>query len=59
MKTCYDLYKSHDIKYQCCVSCHEDWEDLDVEMIYLEFKGKAFHVCCKGSQAVEGLEGAE
>ena len=52
MKTCYDLYEEHNIEIECCQSCHEDWEDYDIAMFEIEFKGHDFHVCCKGREAI-------
>lgn len=48
MKTCYDLYKEKGVSYDCCNSCHEDWEDFGIQMNFIEVDGVEYHVCCRG-----------
>ena len=52
MKTCYELYREKGIYYQCCESCHEDWEDFGIEMRFLKVDDEEFHVCCRAPENV-------
>lgn len=43
MKTCFDAKIHFPIDVPCCESCHEDWEELIIEMACIG----DYHVCCK------------
>ena len=37
--------------FECCSSCHDDWEELDIEMCYVTIDSRELHVCCSACWA--------
>lgn len=52
MKTCFDLSKIG-VKYNCCNSCHEDWEEYGYEMSWRTIGEYDYHVCCNAPSEEE------
>ena len=51
--TCYELLETH--SYNCCDSCHEDWEEEGMLMCCGKTEdGREYHVCCVGLKRVKG-----
>jgi hypothetical protein len=50
-KTCFDAKIHFPIDTECCESCHQDWEDYNIEMSIFEFNENEYHVCCKVKDA--------
>jgi len=53
MKYCNDLKKI--IDFNCCDSCHDDLDYGYDDMIYCDFQGEEYHICCAGYNAIEAF----
>lgn len=61
MKThlgCQDLIHAG-VPSNCCDSCHDDWEEYDMEMFYLEdsaLPDVEAHICCGTARAIDSID---
>lgn len=39
------------IAFQCCPSCHDDYDGSGYEMCYVMIDGTDYHVCCIAARA--------
>jgi len=57
--SCQDFINSGLPNDGCCDSCHDDWEEFDMEMCLLEPEGRSnveAHVCCNISRAIDDTD---
>jgi hypothetical protein len=46
---CDDLRKDAGLSFDCCDSCHGEWEGGFTEPDDVEYQGKVYFVCCAGA----------
>lgn len=48
---CDELRGRFDLTFNCCGSCHDDWETIDYEACYVTIDSAEWHVCCAAAAA--------
>lgn len=53
---CKDIRAWFDGVPECCSSCHEDEDEMDIPLCEVEIEGETAYVCCTVAAFLQGRE---